>query len=178
MYRVVKIGFLVSCFIVSSMVLGFVEEQDPLEIRLVQFGEAEMERFEGRSLAGVVVEIESSEPGEEILLGASSINAKSSEDKMLPAIVMFVAGGDEGIVSGEVVSDVVTIGSEIVIGDERYEAWGSFIRMAVLLEDGGSLKYTFDKAGKIQMGFVFQEDVKNLVSVSLLNKTIEFEQTK
>ena len=142
-----------------------------LDVRFVRSDEAKVKAYEGKPLTGVIVEIKASIPGSVIRLEASSVTAKSSDDKLLQPIVMFIAGGDDDIVEGVTLDKTSLAGWEIGIGKDKFKAYGSMEKMAVILEKGGGIKYTFKRGGVIQFGFIFPYSLENLSSVSILGKS-------
>jgi len=154
---------------------------EKLAVRLIHFGHAAIEPIEegyqGKPLTGVIVEITSSAPNAVARLEGSSVAAQSTDGKPIPAVAMFIAGGDEDVIKGTVIGGTSLAGWNITIGKDKFEAWGSPAKMVVLLKSGGGgVEYTFEKKGILKIGFIFPEGLEKLKNVSLLGKTLKLEQ--
>lgn len=155
---------------------------EKFELRLLQLDNAQIEphqkEYEGIPLTGVVVEIEALASDVKAKLGYSSVTSVSIDGRSIPATIMFLSklcgsANASLIFSGTSTSSDWTI----LIGENKFVSGGDLDMMPMILkENGTSLQFSFKEKGRVQVGFLFPENLSNLKSVSLLDKTIELHQ--
>lgn len=181
-----SVWLVLSCLMVLSLWMlscapAVTEEEDnsapdTFGIQLVQLGEAKIENpdYAGRSLTGVVLHIEYPTAGIAATFEASSVFAERSNGELVPAELIFVINTNVDIQEGTFLGGTVVRGLKIFIGEDEFHCWGSPARMALDITKGGYI-LTLAERGKAEMGFIFPERVKNLVNLTVLDKTIELQ---
>jgi hypothetical protein len=97
----------------------------PLDVRVAMFGPARYKNkaFAGRTLAGVVVEVEGKAPGATGRFEAGSVTARAA-DKNIPAAVVFTAGDREGLAdTAQLLANSTAEGGDIFLGTSRFTLW-------------------------------------------------------
>jgi hypothetical protein len=156
---------------------------EKFEFRVVHLDNAEIKpnqkEYKGIFLTGVIVEIKALISDVYADLDAS-VASVTFDGRSIPASIVFISKicgcADVGV--GFHGSSTLTDWT-ILIGKEEWVSGDDFRTMPIILKENGngsSLEITFKENGRIQAGFIFQENLNNLKSLSLLGNVIELQQ--
>lgn len=148
------------------------------EARVVELAPANTSGFEGKPLSGLILEIESVQPALELVMDGTSIRIKGKDGAAQSPILMFPVGIAKGKVEPSSIEGTVLQGKEVSIGDVRYKAYTSMATMAVNMEEGGGMKYTFVEPSVFRIAFVFPVDEAAIVGLELLGQSIDLSRTE
>ncbi len=149
----------------------------PFTARLVELSTASCKGFEGKSLSGLILEIENAQPGLDLALDAASVKVKTKDGGVHSPVLLFFVKLLRGNVQPVFVAGGQLEGKEILIGDTTYEAYKSMATMAVNMVEGAGAKYIFKELSVLQLAFVFPVSEENIVSLDFLTQSLDLSRT-
>jgi serine/threonine protein kinase len=128
--------------------------------------------------AGVVIEVECLTP-DKLFLDSEAVTATTTGGDEIPASVLFVAAGKEGITSVIRRGSTTLQTGDIILGGVTYRFRVTATAPArernlvpCLLSPRGGMQYGFARNSKVKLGFLFEESVQRLTSVTIQNQAL------
>jgi hypothetical protein len=146
---------------------------------------AVLKELDGRPLAGVVAEVEAP-AGTNVEFGAPAATAFAG-DREFPAVLLFIAGGKDGIASARLPQQGRLRSGKFGVGSDQYtfeapplfgkdkDGWAL---LPALLEGNRTMEYGFRAGKKVQLGFLFAAKVDDLTHVRVLGHTFRRDATR
>jgi hypothetical protein len=144
----------------------------PFAVRLIEVAEASASGLGASAASGVILEIENAEPGLALTLDTISVTVKTTSGAVYHPSLMFYVNILKGRVEPSSIAGTQLQGKTIQVGDTKYEAFSSMATMAVAMQEGGGMMYTFEDLAVLQLGFVFPVARASLASLDFVKQPI------
>lgn len=164
--------------VLSHDSVAFAQEPVPssegYSVRPVELSTASYSGFAG---SGLILEIENTEPGLELVIDAASVKLKTRDGALHSPVLMFYVNILRGQVEPVSIAGTQLQGVTIRIGKTSYKAYTSMATMAVNLESGGGMKYVFKEPSVFQIAFVFSVDEADMAGLDFLTRSVDLSRT-
>ncbi len=146
---------------------------------LARWGPATVEKteYKGIPLSGALLTVEGHEQGLSFTLSTETVTAiRSSPRTSVPPSIMFVAEGEDGLLTGTATSEISMFGGKVTIDGEEVGGFGGhmgMLGMATLLGDKGGMEFTFKKPGKATFALIFRVSPGGVDRLSVASKVLD-----
>jgi hypothetical protein len=147
------------------------------KVRIVDLDTALCKGYGGRSICGIILEIENIQPNLNLVLDAASIKVSNKYDISYSPLLMFYVDILKGSVEPTTIKGTQLEGKEITIGNKIYEAYSSMKKMAIPMEFSGGMAYNFKDISVLQLAFIFPVGKSKIKSLDFLKQTIDLTRT-